>query len=54
VAARLVSRAFGGYESLQLEIRDVASADLGAGRATPAAIAIAVTPTQAPAVGGAA
>jgi single-stranded-DNA-specific exonuclease len=26
VAARLVSRSFGGYESLQLEIRDVASA----------------------------
>jgi hypothetical protein len=28
VVARLASRSFGGYESLQLEIRDVASADL--------------------------
>jgi predicted rRNA methylase YqxC with S4 and FtsJ domains len=27
VVARLTSRTFGGYESLQLDIRDVASAD---------------------------
>ena len=38
VVARLVSRTFGGYESLQLEIRDVASAGLQttAAVATPA------------------
>ncbi len=29
VVARLTSRTFGGYESLQLDIRDVASAGLG-------------------------
>ena len=31
VVARLTSRTFGGYESLQLDIRDVASAGLGRG-----------------------
>ena len=36
VVARLTSRTFGGYESLQLDIRDVASAGLGQ-TATPAA-----------------
>jgi single-stranded-DNA-specific exonuclease len=35
VAARLVSRAFGGYESLQLEIRDVASAAPAGARREP-------------------
>jgi hypothetical protein len=35
VVARLTSRTFGGYESLQLDIRDVASSDLGGAAAPP-------------------
>jgi single-stranded-DNA-specific exonuclease len=51
VAARLVSRTFGGYESLQLEIRDVASASLAAGR-TAIVPAASVTPALVAAVEG--
>jgi single-stranded-DNA-specific exonuclease len=40
VAARLVSRKFGGYESLQLEIRDVASAGLLPRRIDARAVAL--------------
>ena len=51
VVARLTSRSFGGFESLQLEIRDVASAGLqpDPDRAL-AASAIAAPPTAASAV----
>jgi single-stranded-DNA-specific exonuclease len=53
IAARLVSRTFGGYESLQLEIRDVASARLeAAGPDTNPATG--VTRPVAAVVGGAA
>jgi single-stranded-DNA-specific exonuclease len=45
VVARLTSRAFGGYESLQLDIRDVATA--GAQAITSAAVS-----TPAPALAG--
>ena len=42
VVARLVSRSFGGYESLQLEIRDVAAVGVQrVGRELPAAAALA-------------
>ena len=42
VVARLVSRSFGGYESLQLEIRDVAAVGLqGAGAEIPVVAAVA-------------
>jgi single-stranded-DNA-specific exonuclease len=42
VVARLVSRSFGGYESLQLEIRDVAAAGLQAvGHEPPLAVPVA-------------
>jgi single-stranded-DNA-specific exonuclease len=50
VAARLVSRTFGGYESLQLEIRDVASAGLEAavpGQDAAVAATLAVPPIVA-------
>ncbi len=51
VVARLVSRSFGGYESLQLEIRDVASAGLqDAAAAVDDAIAIAPAPHAAAAI----
>jgi hypothetical protein len=38
VVARLVSRTFGGYESLQLEIRDVASSGVERPEAPAAAL----------------
>ncbi|HEY8437202.1 MAG TPA: single-stranded-DNA-specific exonuclease RecJ [Candidatus Limnocylindrales bacterium] len=51
VVARLGSRSFGGYESLQLEIRDVASAGLqDAAAAVDDAIAIAPAPHAAAAI----
>jgi single-stranded-DNA-specific exonuclease len=55
VVARLISRSFGGYESLQLEIRDVATAGLEPGldaRAIPA-VAAAVPRDAAAAVASA-
>jgi single-stranded-DNA-specific exonuclease len=51
VVARLASRSFGGYESLQLEIRDVATAGLqpGAGvESLSVAAAAAARPSEAP------
>jgi hypothetical protein len=50
VAARLASRTFGGYESLQLEIRDVASAGLEAalpGQDVAGAATVAASPVVA-------
>ena len=49
VVARLASRSFGGYESLQLEIRDVATAGLqpGVDLATVSAAAAAGLPSEA-------
>jgi len=44
VVARLTSRTFGGYESLQLDIRDVASAGLHDAPRASATPAAAVTP----------
>ena len=41
--ARLTSRTFGGYESLQLEIRDVAAAGLHPEVAAFGGIALALT-----------
>jgi single-stranded-DNA-specific exonuclease len=52
IAARLVSRTFGGYESLQLEIRDVASARRDAD-GTDANAAMGVTRPAVAVVGGA-
>ena len=44
--ARLVSRSFGGYESLQLEIRDVAGAGLQAFDTTEATAAAVAAPVS--------
>ncbi|HEX2756331.1 MAG TPA: hypothetical protein VHM48_12755, partial [Candidatus Limnocylindrales bacterium] len=48
VVARLTSRTFGGYESLQLDIRDVASSGL---HDAPAQVDIPAVGSE-PAVGG--
>ena len=48
VVARLTSRTFGGYESLQLDVRDVATAGLHAGAGSAADRASAVAEPDVP------
>ena len=49
VVARLASRTFGGYESLQLEIRDAAPSGSHADAAAILAAALPTAPVGAPA-----